>query len=281
MMENRILKTRLSLLLRYIPLMAWLGFTIVIFGYAILASLSTTREIFSNTLLKSGIHFSNYIDLFKNLNMGLYFLNSVIYTVTACIGIIVVVAPAAYILGRVQFRGKRLVNLMFLSALSLPGLLISIPLFSLFIQLKLTGSISTLILIYVFTNVPFGVFLLTGFFSSIPKELEESAAIDGCGPIKAFMKIIMPIAQPGLITLSIFNFMGIWNDYFFALIFANDQKHHTLALALQSIVYGYTNTGNYAGIFAAAMVVFIPTFILYIFVSRKIVAGITVGSVKG
>lgn len=267
--------------LRYVPLYMWLLFSIVLFGYAILASLSTTREIFTNKLLSSGIHFSNYTELFKSTDMGLYFMNSVIYTVAACIGIVIVAAPAAYILGRVEFRGKRLVNMMFLSAISIPGLLISIPLFALFVQLKLTGSILTLILIYIFTNVPFGVFLLTGFFSSIPKELEESAAMDGCGPIKAFVRIVLPIAQPGLITLSIFNFLGIWNDYFYALIFANDPARRTLALALQSIVQGFTNTGDYAGIFAASMVVFLPTFILYIFVSQKIVAGITVGSVKG
>ncbi|GGD91592.1 carbohydrate ABC transporter permease [Paenibacillus nasutitermitis] len=265
----------------YIPLVFWLLFTLVLFGYTFLASFSTTREIFTNRLLHSGFHFSNYTNLFELESIGRYFLNSVIYTTAACFGIVAVAAPAAYILGRVTFRGKKLVDTMFVSALSIPGLLISIPLFSLFVSLKLTGSILTLILIYIFVNVPFGVFLLTGFFSSIPKELEESAAIDGCGPIKAFIRIIMPIAQPGILTLTIFNFMSVWNDYFFALIFANNDKTHTLALALQSIVNGYTNSGNYAGIFAASMIVFLPTFILYLFVSGKIVSGITIGSVKG
>lgn len=280
-MNNTSLKKEMRLLPGYILLFVWLLFTIVLFGWAVLASLSTTREIFTNSLLHSGIHFTNYIDLFKNQNMLRYFMNSVIYTVAACIGIVVVAAPAAYILGRVEFKGRKLMNTMFLSALSIPGILITIPLFSLFVQLKLTGSIFTLILIYIFTSVPFGVFLLTGFFSSIPKEFEESAAIDGCGPIKAFIQIVLPIAQPGLITLSIFNFLSVWNEYFYALIFANDPKTRTLALALQSIVYGFSNTGNYAGIFAACMIVFLPTFILYLFLSKKIVAGITVGSVKG
>lgn len=266
--------------LRYVPLYAWLLFTIVLFGFAVLASFSTTRDIFTNNLLKSGFQWNNYIDLFKNQNMGLYFMNSMVYTVSACIGIIVVGAPAAYIMGRIGFRGKRLVTLMFLSALSIPSVLITIPLFTLFVQIKLP-SVITLILIYICTNIPFAVFLLAGFFASIPKELEESAAIDGCSTIKAFIKIMMPMAQPGIITLTIFNFMGIWNDYFYALIFANDPKTHTLGLALQSIVRGFTNTGNYAGIFAASMVVFLPTFIIYIFISRKIVSGITVGSVKG
>ncbi|WP_339265880.1 carbohydrate ABC transporter permease [Paenibacillus sp. FSL R5-0470] len=268
-------------IIRYVPLVVWLIFTIIIFGYAFLASLSTTREIFTNKLLASGFHFSNYTRLFEETKIGLYFLNSLVYTVISCVGIIVVAAPAAYILGRIQFRGKRLVDLMFISALSVPGLLISIPLFSLFYSLNLTGSTFTLIFVYIFTNVPFAVFLLTGFFASIPKELEESAAIDGCGPIKAFIKIILPMAQAGILTLTIFNVMGIWNEYFYALIFANNPDRHPIALALQSIVVGYTNTGNYSGIFAASLLVFLPTFILYLLVSRKIVAGITIGSVKG
>jgi len=271
----------IHLLPAYIPLIAWLAFSVVLFGWVILASLSTTRDIFTNSLLGSGVHLSNYVDLFKNQQMGRYFLNSVIYTSAACIGIVVVAAPAAYIVGRVKFRGRNLVNMMFVSALSIPGILISIPLFSLFVQLRLTGSIVTLILIYICTNVPYGVFFLTGFFSSIPKEFEESAAVDGCGPVRTFASIIMPVARPGIITLSIFNFLGVWNEYFYALIFANDESTRTLALALQSIVYGFSNTGNYGGIFAACMVVFLPSFIVYLFVSKKMIDGITIGSVKG
>lgn len=270
-----------GLWLAYVPLYAWLAFSLVLFGWVILASLSTTRDIFTNDLLGSGIQWSNYTGLFEEQGMGRYFLNSVMYTVLSCVGIVAIAAPAAYGLARFRFKGRGLVNLMFVSAIAIPGILITIPLFSLFVQFQLTGSIATLILVYVCTNVPFGVFFLTGFFSSIPRELEESAAMDGCGPIRAFVKIILPVAQPGIITLSIFNFLAIWNEYFFSLIFANEPGTRTLALALQSIVYGFANTGNYGGIFAACMIVFLPSFIVYLFVSKKIIAGITVGAVKG
>lgn len=270
-----------GLWLAYVPLYAWLAFSIVLFGWVILASFSTTRDIFTNDLLGSGIHWSNYTSLFKEQGMGRYFLNSVLYTVVSCVGIVAIAAPAAYGLARFRFKGRGLVNLMFVSAIAIPGNLITIPLFSLFVQLDLTGSVLTLILVYICTNVPFGVFFLTGFFSSIPREFEESAAMDGCGPVRAFVKIILPIAQPGMITLSIFNFLAIWNEYFFSLIFANEPGTRTLALALQSIVYGFANAGNYGGIFAACMVVFLPSFIVYLFVSKKIIAGITVGAVKG
>ncbi|SDX94090.1 carbohydrate ABC transporter permease [Paenibacillus sp. CF384] len=280
-MRSAAMRKKINLLPAYIPLYGWLIFSVILFGWVILASLSSTRDIFTNSLLKSGIHFSNYTDLFKQQDIGRYFANSVIYTVTACIGIVVVSAPAAYMLGRAQFKGRGLLNMMFMSALAIPSILISIPLFSIFVELKLTGSIITLILVYICTNVPFAVFFLTSFFSSVPKELEESAAMDGCGPIRAFIQIILPVAQPGIITLSIFNFLGVWNEYFFALIFSNDANSRTLALSLQSIVYGYANTGNYGGIFAACMVVFLPSFIVYLFVSKRIISGLTVGAVKG
>ncbi|AZN41877.1 carbohydrate ABC transporter permease [Paenibacillus albus] len=280
-MQNSTVKKKIQLLPAYVPLYAWLIFSVILFGWVILASLSSTRDIFTNSLLKSGVHFSNYVNLFKEQEIGRYFSNSVIYTVTACIGIILVAAPAAYILGRASFRGRGLANTMFMSALAIPSILISIPLFSIFVELKLTGSILTLILVYICTNVPFAVFFLTGFFSSVPKEFEESAAIDGCGPIRAFVLIILPVAQPGIVTLSIFNFLGVWNEYFFALIFSNDANSRTLALSLQSIVYGYANTGNYGGIFAACMIIFLPSFIVYLFVSKQIIAGLTVGAVKG
>lgn len=268
-------------LFKYSFLVGWLVFLVIMFGWALLASLSTTREIFTNTLLKSGVQFKTYIDLFENQSFGSYFVNSLIYTVTACVGVILVAAPAAYILGRVPFRGRSLINSAFLTALSIPGVLIMIPLFSLFVQLKLTGSIFTLILVYIGTGVPFAIFLLTGFFASIPKELEEAAYIDGCGVIRTFAQIVLPVAQAGLITLSIFTFLGVWNDYFYALIFANNPDTRTIALAMQAIVYGFSNSGNYAGIFATCIIVFLPTFILYIFLSGKIISGITVGSVKG
>jgi N-acetylglucosamine transport system permease protein len=274
-------KINIVSIMKYLPLFAWLVFSIIFFGWTMLASLSTTREIFTNDLLKSGIHFENYITLFKNQNFARYFLNSVFYTFAACFGSIAVAVPAAYVLARVKFRGRNLLNNTFLSAMSIPGILIAMPLFMIFAQLNMTDSIVALIIIYICINVPFTIFFLIGFFVAIPKELEESAAIDGCGPFGTLVKVILPLAQPGIITISIFNFIGVWNDYFFALIFVNDPENRTVALALQSVVQGFTNTGNYSGIFAACMLVFLPTFILYLIVSEKIVAGVTAGAVKG
>lgn len=265
----------------YVLLVIWLVFSIITIGWIFSASFSTTREIFTNTLFKSGFHLENYWKALVNQNVARYFLNSAIYTCTASVGIILVSAPAAYVLGRIEFRGRKLLINMFLITMSIPAVMIIIPIFAVMTSLKLIGSMFTLIILYIVSNVPFTVYFLTSFFSTLPKELEESALIDGCSPYKAFWKIILPLAQPGIITVGIFNFMSIWNEYFMALIFANKEQMRTLGVGLQSIVQSMRYVGDWAGLFAAVVIVFLPTFILYIILSEKIIAGITGGAVKG
>jgi N-acetylglucosamine transport system permease protein len=137
-----------------------------------------------------------------------------------------------------------------------------------------------LILIYVGTSIPFTVFFLTGFFSTLPKELEEAAIMDGCTDVQVFWKVMLPLAQPGLVTVTIFNFVNLWNEYFWALVFVNAPDMRTLSLGLEALLQSMRYTGDWAGLFASVMIVVVPTLLLYIFLSHKIVAGITAGAVK-
>lgn len=262
-------------------IVAWVAFTVVVVGWIVLASLSTTREIFTNTLLASGLHFENYIRTFETYNIGRYFINSAIYTVSACFGVIFVAAPAAYIMAKYVFKGKRLIGIAYASAMGIPGAMVMVPLFMLMGKLQLTDKIITLIIIYIFGAVPFTMFYLTGFFTTVPDEIQQAALIDGCSHIQAFWKVIFPLAQPGIITVTMFNFIGIWNEYLWALIFANKAQKRTLALGLQSLVQSMSITGDYAALFAGVILVFLPTFILFVILSNKIMTGITGGSVKG
>lgn len=271
--------------MRFLPgyalLLIWLFFTVVMIGWIFLASLSETREIFNNELLKSGIHFENYINVLKKHKMATYFLNSIIYSISGCIGIVLVAAPAAYVLARVVFKGKNMVNNIFVVSMSIPSVMLILPLFKMATSMHLIGSRWTLIVLYICINVPFGVFFLIGFFAGLPKALEEAAQIDGCTPDQAFWKIMFPLAQPGIVTLSIFNFITIWNEYFMALIFANKTELRTVSTGLQAIVQSMKYSGDWAGLFAGVIIVFLPTFLLYIFLSRRIIAGVTGGAVKG
>ena len=123
------------------------------------------------------------------------------------------------------------------------------------------------------------IFLLT-FFANISSTYEEAAALDGCPPAKAFWKIMFPMAQSGLVTVTIFNFINIWNEYFLSLIFANNDALRPVAVGLYGMLQSMQYTGNWAGMFAAVIIVFAPTFVLYLFLSEKLIGGIT-GGIKG
>ncbi len=270
-----------ALIPSYAVLSTWVLFTFFLIGWIVAASLSETREIFSNSLLKSGAHPSNYITALFTHNVINFFKNSLIYTFAAGIGVILVGAPAAYVLARFSFKGNKLLQSLFISALGIPQVMIILPLFGLFTRLGLTNSRWTLIILYICINVPFTLFFLTSFFKTIPRSFEEAAAIDGMGAMKTFWVIILPLAQPGVITVSIFNFIAIWNEYFMALIFASGDDLKPVAVGLYSMVQSMKYIGDWAGMFAAVVIVFLPTFLLYIFLSEKIIAGVTGGGVKG
>jgi hypothetical protein len=118
------------------------------------------------------------------------------------------------------------------------------------------------------------------YFANISKAYEEAAAIDGCHPVKTFWKIVFPLAQGGVVTVTIFNFIAIWNEYFLSLLFVNSEKLRPVALGLFSMINGMKYSGDWSGLFASVIIVFIPTFVLYIGLSKKIIGGIT-GGVKG
>jgi len=276
-------KKHLKLAPGYIIVSIWVIFTFILIGWVILASFSTTREIFDGQMLKfsTGFHFENYVKAWKTNKVSVYFLNSVLYTIVSCSIIVCIAAPASYVLARFRFKGNNLLQNMFVSALGIPAIMIIMPIFSVVSKLELTNNRWLLIFLYICINVPFTTFFLHPFFKNLPKSFEEAAAIDGCSPIKTFWVIMLPLVQPGIITVTIFNFITIWNEYFMALIFANDNKLRPVAVGLYSMVQSMRYTGDWAGMFAAVVIVFLPTFILYIFLSEKIIAGVTGGAIKG
>lgn len=275
------LKQQSRLIPAYVISIFWTVFTFVVIGWIIAASLSTTKEIFSGKVLHSGLHFENFATAFIRNKALLNLMNSFIYTAPSCILTILVSAPAAYCLGRFRFKGASLFSKVFLLCLSIPSIMIIMPLFSIVNTLKISGSRLTLIVIYTGTAVPYTIFFLTTFFKSISPSFEEAATIDGCTPNSCFWKIIFPLAQPALVTITIFNFIRFWNEYFIALIFANKSKMRPLGVGLYQTVQSMMNSGDWAGMFASVVIVFVPTVIIYCFLSDKIVAGVTAGGIKG
>lgn len=267
----------------YTLLTLWTIFTFLLIGWVVFASFSTSNEIFSDSMFKfkTGFHFENYSKAWQTQKVSVFFLNSLIYTIISCTLIILIAAPAAYVLSRFKFKGNFLLQNMFAAALGIPIIMIIMPLFGFASVLKLTNSRLLIIFLYIATNVPFAVFYLLAFFKTLSFTYEEAASIDGCPPMKTFWLIMFPLVQPGIVTVSIFNFITIWNEYFMSLIFANKTTVRPVAVGLFNMISAMRYTGDWGGMFASVVIIFLPTFILYLFLSEKIISGVTRGAIKG
>ena len=275
-------KKELSLLPGYIIVLVWIIFTAAFLFWILGASLSTSREIFSGTVFKfeSGFHLENYVNAWQAQNVSVFFANSLLYAVVYSVGVILISPPGAYVLSRFDFICNKAIKSGLIVAMSIPAVMIIMPIFALTTKWNVKGRI-LLILLYIFLNVPYTTTYLLNFFATLSKTYEEAAAIDGCPPAKTFWVIMLPRVQPALITVTIFNFLGVWNEFFMALIFASSEKMTPVGVGLLQIVNSMKYTGDYGGLFAAVVIVFLPTFLLYIFLSEKIIAGVTGGGIKG
>ena len=271
-----------KLLPGYIIVVAWVVFTAVVLFWIFAASLSTSREIFSGSVLEfaSGLHWENYATAWNTQNVSVFFANSLLYATVSCAGVLLISATAAYVLSRWQFICSRAIRIALVVAMSVPTIMIIMPIYSLVVAWGLKGRV-LLIVLYIMLRVPYTTIYLLDFFSTLSRSYEEAAAIDGCPPIRTFWVIMLPLVQPAVVTVTIFNFLSVWNEFFMALIFTSSESMTPVGVGLLNIVNAMKYTGNYGALFAAVIIVFLPTFLLYVFLSEKIIAGVTGGGVKG
>ena len=280
------MRGQLKLVPGYLILATWVSFTFVVLLWVIGASLSTTGDIFRGTIFEfsTGLHFENYSRAWVGSNVAVYFTNSLIYAVISCTLLILLCAPFAYVLVRHRFLGSRLIKTGLAAASGVPIIMVIIPLYMIIARAGLLKDEMTnrivLITLFVGTKVPYTTIFLQPYFDSVSRAYEEAASIDGCHPIRAFWQIVFPMVQGGLITVTIFNFINIWNEYFLSLLFVNSEKLRPVALGLFSMINGMQVSGDWSGLFASVMIVFAPTFLIYIFLSKYIIGGLT-GGVKG
>lgn len=273
----------------YLICIAWVAFTFIVVAWVVCASLLTSSEIFSATMMKTfferltsfTLRFENYVKAWSTQKINVFFLNSLIYTAISCTCIILVAAPAAYVLSRFKFPGNALIQNLISAALGIPAIMIIMPLFGLVTSMRMTNTHTTIVFLYIAVNVPFATFFLLTFFKNLSFTFEEAAAMDGCSPIGTFWRIMFPLAQPGIITVTIFNFITIWNEFFMSMIFANKTQVRPVAVGLYNMIQSMRYTGDWGGMFASVVIVFAPTFVLYLFLSEKIIAGVTGGAIKG
>jgi raffinose/stachyose/melibiose transport system permease protein len=245
----------------------------------ILSGFKTTPEIFMSPFsMPKKFNIENFQVIWEKTNVPRYFLNSIIVTVSSIALLLITGTMAAYAISRYKFRGALMVSLFFLSGLMLPLRLAIIPLF---IQLKYLGLIDSLLgLIFIYTamSLPATVFILTGFLRSLPKELEDSARMDGASELRIMLDIMVPLVSPALVIAGIYSAVPIWNDFFFPLIFIQSPEWKTLAQGLTTFFGEYSI--NYGVLYAGLSLASLPMIFIFIVQSRRFIAGMTAGALK-
>ncbi|MFH2113552.1 MAG: carbohydrate ABC transporter permease [Spirochaetota bacterium] len=248
-------------------------------GIMALSSLKSTKEIFMEPFaLPAVFRFSNYVEAWSRSNFGAYFKNSILVTTLSIVAIILVSSMAAYIIARFEFRGRRWLFLYLIAGLALPTRLAIIPIFLLLRSINLQNSLSGLVLIYTAGGVAFSLFLFVNFFKKIPRDLEDSARIDGAGPFRIYWQIDLPLLKPALATVAVFNFIDVWNDFFFPLIMLSSNAKKTVPLGVQAFFGEYTVEWHL--LFAALNIAVIPVLLVFLALSKQFIAGLTEGALK-
>jgi raffinose/stachyose/melibiose transport system permease protein len=262
---------------------AVLWFTTFVMLYPILvvvfSAFKSTAEIYASPFAPpASLNLSNLETICRETTFPRYLANSVLVTGASILSIVVVGTMAAYALARYTFRGNELIYLFFLSGLMLPLKLAVIPLF---IQLTTIGLIDTragLVVVYTAMGLPSAIFILTGYLRALPRELEDSARIDGASEARIMWSVMLPLARPAMVIAAINNAVPIWNDFFFPLVFIQTDGLKTLPQGL-TVFMGEFNT-EWGILFAGLTIAALPITLLYIVLSRQFVAGMTQGAIK-
>lgn len=223
--------------------------------------------------------FDGYITIFTELDIQTYFYNSLVITGVSTLLSVAAVSMAAYVVARMQFKGRALITLMFSTTLFIPAVSISFPIYRLLGSLGLRDTRIGVILIYSGLGIAVTYFILQSYFASIPKEMEEAARVDGCGYAGTFFRIILPIAKPGLATAAIMSFLNNWNEFYFASILLKSPEKMTIPALLGQFTSAYSRNLN--GMFSAIIVAVAPTILVFCLLSETFVKSLTAGAVKG
>lgn len=246
----------------------------------VITAFKSTREIFMDPFgLPSRWSLEPFARVWARANFSAYFRNSIVVTSLSTVLVLTCSSLAAYGLARYRFRLNNALYVFFLAGIMIPIRLGVLPLFLLMRNLNLLDTHASLVLIYAASGMPMSVFLLTGFFRTLPKELEYAARIDGCTEFQTFYRVMLPLVRPGLATVTIVNFVPWWNDFFFPLLFIQSDELKTIPLGM-TIFFGQHMT-DWGLLFAGMLMASLPLLLLYLLMSRQFIEGLTAGAVKG
>ncbi|SHE90394.1 carbohydrate ABC transporter membrane protein 2, CUT1 family (TC 3.A.1.1.-) [Caldanaerobius fijiensis DSM 17918] len=259
----------------------FLAFIIFPFFWQVITSIKPPAELWAipPKWIPSKLYTGYYISVFVKRPFGTYLKNSIIVASATTLFSVFVSSFAAYALARLKFKGKTIILSLVLAVSMFPGIAIITPLFLFLKNIGLLNTYMGLILPYTTFTVPLSLWILTTFFKEIPFDLEESAKVDGATPLQAFIKIIFPLATPGMFTTAILTFIAAWNEFIFALVFNTQDAMRTVPVGIA--MFPGEHDLPWGDMAAASVIVTVPLIILVLIFQRRIISGLTAGAVKG
>jgi raffinose/stachyose/melibiose transport system permease protein len=232
----------------------------------------------SPVTLPKELHFDAYVRAWKQAHLGDYYRNSVIISAVSVVLSVSISSLAAYAFARLRFLGKQPLFFFLLAGVMLPLQIALVPLYRLLNGMDLLSTYQGMIALYVAFTIPFGVFILTGFYKSIPVEIEEAALIDGCSRFQSYWRIVIPLAAPGLVTMVILEFIWFWNEYLVALTMIQKEAMRTVMLGV--MVMANTFQLDFSLLTAGIVIAVVPPILVYIFFQKYLIRGLTAGALK-
>jgi trehalose/maltose transport system permease protein len=274
-------KARVLRILFYVLVIAIIVFNLFPFFWALLSSFRPSNELFSTKLIPNALTLDHYVEVFKQARFVQSLINSVIVAGSTVLIALGLGSVCAYALGRLPFRFKGPVLYLVLTMTMFPQIAILSGLFVMLRTLDLFNTRQGLVLTYLIFTMPFTIWVMTQYFRSLPKELEEAAYVDGASPLKVFWEILLPLTMPGLVSTGLLAFIAAWNEFLFALTFTITDQMKTVPVVISQFTGASSFEQPWGAIMAASMVVTIPLVILVMIFQYRIVEGLTAGAVKG
>ncbi len=254
--------------------------SIVPFVWVLFSSFKTNSEILSSSFgFPTGLHFQNYATAFKLAPLTVFYRNSIIIAIISTILNLIICSMAAYVVVRCSFKLKPLVTMIFSLGLIIPSAALIQPLYTTFNRAHLYNTLTGLMLVYAAFGLPTTFYIMVSYIKTIPYTLEEAAYIDGAGFVRTFAQIVLPITRPAFATAGVIQFLLAWNEFQFALTLTGETGKRTLPIALYYFKSAFAS--DYGAMFAATVVVVIPSIITFIILQKQVISGLAAGSVKG
>ncbi|MCG3086113.1 carbohydrate ABC transporter permease [Anoxybacillus sp. LAT_35] len=270
-----------GMFLFYMVLFAVAGLQILPLIWLLFFSLKNNHEVFNTPLfsLPSPPRWENYVKVWVEGDIGRYFFNSLWITTVSVVFTVLLASFVTFAITRMNWKLKHVVLGLFMVGLMIPIHSTLIPLFNFFMKVKLIDHPMSIVLTNIGFNLPITIMILLGFYNALPRELEESAVMDGCSVHRMFFQVILPMTSPVIVTTTIINMIYNWNEFVFVNTFISSDEYKTLTVGIQNFIGQYTT--DWGAIGATLMISVLPILILFFFLSNKIMEGITAGAIKG